>query len=654
MARGDLDTVGEMLAALSQACLPRHAPDPIQWLENVRWLSPESSHEVGPFRFNRAWYLETPQRAVIDPNVSEVVLNWASQAGKTEIWMNGILFFSVHAPAPALLVGPDWKSVKSLSSDRLRPMFRDARLYDSRGDTEEGAEMQRGGPGSDNSAFRMTLNGKMPLTIVHASSASALAQRPVRYLIFDETSRMPTEARGRAKEGDPIALGKVRQTTFGPDSKTIYVSSPVEEHQCRITELYEDSTKERYHSRCPLCGHLQILRLLEMDFVTALCRCQKCGQSHGQDAWQAEKGEWIAENPGVSRRGFWLNAFVSPFVRWETIFAEFREAAHRRDEGDESLFRVVVATRLAENFVERIEKMSEPEILLSRREQYPFEVPDQAKMIVAAIDTQQSWFEYLVTAAGPRGELWVLEAGQIQGRIETDAAAMYQELDRRLFQRRWQRPDGKAMAITRAFQDSGGHATSLVYHFCKLYARILIAYRGSHDLIGPWKRGTDTTAHARLIQGNANYLKDSLATRLAIAVAGPGFIHFDSRPEAGFDEEFFLQLLSERKEKRKRLGVITTRWVQTRERNEALDLMTMTLCILEMYRGRLDTMEPLITSDKKPDEKAGAQFGARKMIVHGVPLSDGVPEIGGLTGYGVTQKQPPFGFGKLPGSGVRF
>ena len=29
------------------------------------------------------------------------------------------------------------------------------------------------------------------------------------------------------------------------------------------------------------------------------------------------------------------------------------------------------------------------------------------------------------------------------------------------------------------------------------------------------------------------------------------------------------------KEKRKRLGVITTRWIQTRERNEALDLMVM-------------------------------------------------------------------------------
>jgi hypothetical protein len=41
-------------------------------------------------------------------------------------------------------------------------------------------DVPKGGPGSDNSAFRMTLAGRMPATLVHASSASALTQRPVR------------------------------------------------------------------------------------------------------------------------------------------------------------------------------------------------------------------------------------------------------------------------------------------------------------------------------------------------------------------------------------------------------------------------------------------------------------------------------------------
>src|SRR5262249_19077616 len=73
--------------------------------------------------------------------------------------------------------------------------------------------------------------------------------------------------------------------------------------------------------------------------------------------------------------------------------------------------------------------------------------------------------------------------------------------------------------------------------YCKLFARVMMAYRGSPDLVGPWNRGTDATAHARLIQGNADYLKNSLATRLAIAVPGPGYVHFNADSAAGFDED---------------------------------------------------------------------------------------------------------------------
>jgi phage terminase large subunit GpA-like protein len=647
-----LATVAEVRAALADACLPPPVADPIAWIQSTRWLSIESSREVGPFRFSRAHYLEEPQRAVLDPSVSEVVLDWCSQAGKTEIWLNALLYWSEHAPAPALLVGPDWKSAKSLSSDRIKPMMRDSKLFDSRGDLNEGAEIKRGGPGSDNSAFRMQLNGKMPLTIVHASSASALAMRPVRYLIFDEVSRMPVEARGRAREGDPLMLGRVRLSTFGDDSKTIYVSSPVEENQCRISELYEASTRERYHSKCPLCSNLQILRMPEMDFESATCRCLACGQSFGQDEWQAAKGEWIAENPGIPRRGFWLNAFVSPFVRWEVIFAEFREAVHRKEEGDESLFRVVVATRLAENFVEHVEKMSEPEILLSRREKYAAEVPDQAKVVVASVDTQATWLEYLVAAAGIRGEVWCLETGTIEGRIETDADAMYAEIDSRLFERRWKRPDGRAMAITRCLQDSGGHATHTVYRKCKERARVMMAYRGSHDIIGPWKRGVDGAAHMRLIQGNANYLKDSLATRLAIETPGPGYIHFNAEPAAGFDQEFFLQLLSERKEKRKRLGIITTRWTQTRERNEGLDLVCMVLCALELYRGMLDAMEPVVVSTTK---EGSQPFGARQMgLSEPIVYGENAIKLPSKAPFGAAGYPKKGGFGAVPGSGFKF
>jgi len=85
---------------------------------------------------------------------------------------------------------------------------------------------------------------------------------------------------------------------------------------------------------------------------------------------------------------------------------------------------------------------------------------------------------------GARGELWCLETGTIPGRIEVEGEAMYAELDQRLLNRRWQRPDGKFMQVSRAFQDSGGHASEIVHRMVKQRARVLWAYRGSGDLQG--------------------------------------------------------------------------------------------------------------------------------------------------------------------------
>ena len=659
--RGACDPgVAEILEALSKALAPPQQVDPIQWLEEHRRLSPESSRELGAFHFSRAPYLIEPQRAILDPDCREVVLNWSSQCVKSELWLNALLYWSVNSPAPALVVAPHWKSCKSLSSDRIKPMARDAHLG---WDYEKEREAQQlGGPGADNSAFRITLNGKMPLTIVHASSASALAQRPVKYLVFDEVSRMPAQAKGRAKEGDPIQLGKIRTTTYSDEYKAIYVSSPVELSQCRITELYEDSTRERWHSQCPECGHLQVLRLPEMDFETVTAKCLGCGQRFSQDAWQQGEGEWIAENPAHERRGFWLNVFASPFLRWETVYQEWRDACHAKEAGDSSLFRVVLGTRLAENFTEKVQLMSEPEILMSRREQYATPVPsNDCKIILAAIDTQKTWLEYLAVGVGVRGELWCLETGTINGRIDVDGEAMYAELDKRLLNRLWLRPGGKQMRVARAFQDSGGHAGEIVHRMARERARVLWAYRGSGDLQGPWKRGTDNLTHSRLIQGNASVLKEALAAKLDIVSPGPGYIHFPSNPEAGFDEEFFLQLLSERREKRMRNGVMTVHWVQTRERNEALDLVCMVLCCALTFRGAIDTMEAQTSSDvssnlthattqpansrTRPESVYGAQPGS---VLNPEPSKWGVQSqvVKQTTG------EPRCTWGVQPGSGL--
>ena len=92
--------------------------------------------------------------------------------------------------------------------------------------------------------------------------------------------------------------------------------------------------------------------------------------------------------------------------------------------------------------------------------------------------------------------------------------------------------------------------------------------------------------------------------------------------------------------------------MQIRIRNEALDLACMTLCCLDTYRGRLETMEPLVvsTNEKQPV----IQWGAQKKTLMGSDAGAGL-RLGGVAGFGTEPDSPRRpGFGALPGSGVSF
>src|SRR6516165_8983558 len=109
--------VAEVLEALSKAFSPPPKVDPIVWLEAHRRLSPESSRELGAFHFSRAPYLIEPQRAILDADTREVVLNWSSQCGKSELWLNALLYWSVNSPAPA------WWSLPTGRAARASPVI---------------------------------------------------------------------------------------------------------------------------------------------------------------------------------------------------------------------------------------------------------------------------------------------------------------------------------------------------------------------------------------------------------------------------------------------------------------------------------------------------------------------------------------------------
>ncbi len=575
----------EVLRELSQMARPTQRLDIVPWLEKHRRLSPESSAEPGRWSFDRFPYGREISRAIANPSMREVVISAASQVGKSELaTLNPILYWASVDPAPTLLVCPTLQACRSMSLDRLDPMLRDSLNLNGRWEKEE--------VGPESSMFRKSLGPGCQVSIVAGLSAVGLSMRPIRYLIFEELSRLPLMAKGRSPEGDAVSLGKVRTSTFRGSTKVIYSSSPVELESCRISALYEDSTQEHYYSRCP-AGHYQILALAEMNFETGACRCVTCEREYSQLEWLGNEGIWRAHSSHPFRRGFHLACWPSPLIDWRVVHAEWRQASHQAKSGDHSALRAVLGTRLGEPFVTSKEAIVEDD-LVGRREVYHCELPDQTKLIVAGIDTQDTYFAYLICAFGPGRETWLLEYGQILGRPDLDTAHMYAELEERVLNRTWKRQDGTPMQVRRALQDCGGHFHGIVCRETKRRYPRLIAFQGLSSLPqgAIWTIRDDTNERARIVKSDVNKVKDLVAGLLKVEAPGRGFVHVPKEPEggvaSGFDSEFFAQLASESRQPRYRNGVKSFQWVQTRARNEALDCLVMCLSSLESLRINLD------------------------------------------------------------------
>jgi phage terminase large subunit GpA-like protein len=158
-----------------------------------------------------------------------------------------------------------------------------------------------------------------------------------------------------------------------------------------------------------------------MNFESGMCRCVTCDREYSQLEWLGSEGVWRAHSSHPFRRGFHLACWPSPLIDWRAVHAAWREASHLAKAGDHSALRAILNTRLAEPFVSSKEAIAEDD-LSGRREVYQSELPDQAKLIVAGIDTQDSYFAYLVAAFGSGRETWLLEDGQILGKPDLDTA----------------------------------------------------------------------------------------------------------------------------------------------------------------------------------------------------------------------------------------
>ena len=520
-----------------------------------------------------------PTYAVTDPRVRTISVMAPTQEFKTELLLNALGYYAHQDPSPIMMIYPKVQLAEGVMLERIGPMVDETPILSSIAPPKKAKT-------SDRTVSRLVFDTGAELHMVGANSPTDLASRPKRIILADEIDKFPPSA---GKEGDPLALGEERQSTFW-NAKSIRACSPTQKGFSRIGREYEMSDQRRLFVRCAHCDEAQPLTFdrvrwdkdengqhmpqtagvvcrgcgtiwteaerrkaiqsvaLEQDLglrQTKPFRC--CGEDHkplnwtGSGHWN-EQGEALCpkcERPGIPVRHAGFNA-SKLYSLTQSLEQTVRKFLSSKD--DLSLLQVFTNTQLAELWEESGTAV-DPDSLLARREAYgPDSIPSGALVLTAGVDVQDNRLECEVVGWGAGRESWGVEYHVIHGDPSQDQ--VWHELDQILL-RTYRREDGLQMRIQAACIDSGGHHTERVYAFTKpRFGRRVYAIKGDGGNAKPiWpKRASKSKTRQVLFMVGTNAASDQIYGDLRVKRPGAGYCHF----AADYDQAWFTQLLAER------------------------------------------------------------------------------------------------------------
>jgi phage terminase large subunit GpA-like protein len=605
-------------------------PPPIlsvsEWADMYRRIASEFSSESGDWRTDKMPCM----KAIMDacsPNdpCKRVVVVKPSQSGGTEAAVLNMIGFTIDLnPRSMLVVFPTLELAEAFSRERLDPMI-------ALCPTLKAKVSDVGIRGRANETASTVRRKKYPggfANLVGANSTTGLSSRPVPIVIMDEVDRCLEKA---GREGNPTQLAATRATTFF-DRKEIYLSSPArQEEETGILQMYESSTLGELEVACPYCQTFQALDWDSFDLETASCACKACQRSFVQWQWQSTPQRWIERNPGhPDTRGFSIGWFVSPWVEWKTLATEWKEAVRMEQLGDNSLMRVFVNTRLAKAY-KKMGKRIEQDLYATRRETYRcheagagIELPEDVKIVTAAIDVQDSMLVYEIIGWGMGRESWGIEAGELQGDPRSQSGDVWKLADTFVYKRVLHWEDGTYTRPKLIFVDSGGHCTTEVYKYCKQRHPRAFSIKGKDGVVGTGMivntKRRESAVGNWLVRVGTDTLKEEFHSRMGVLKVGPGYCHFPMGEQGesvkGYDEEYFRQLVCEQRIlKYDKGGFAQYEWTKNRtDANDYLMCRCYARAALEYLKIPLDTMKKDAVTSIPKDEVHTIEVGTGKRI----------------------------------------
>ena len=286
-----------------------------EWAEEYRVLDTKSSAMPGAWSNSVAPYLTGIMDEFNNYETEEIIFCKPTQVGGTEALQNMIGYIVMQDPSPTMIVYPTDVLAKSISENRLQPMFRSTPELKKKYD-------------ENSSVLELQFEG-MYISLVGSNSPSGLASKPIRFLMMDEVDKYPGASN---KEADPIKLARERTKTF--HNRKIYITSTPTIKNGHIWKAKESADIEKhYFVPCPHCGEyiefkFSNIRFPDEEGMSYVDRaelsayvCQKCGCiiSDNDKHSMLRLGEWrtVRRSTKYARTvAFWINTLYSPFVRW--------------------------------------------------------------------------------------------------------------------------------------------------------------------------------------------------------------------------------------------------------------------------------------------------------------------------------------------------
>lgn len=627
----------ETVQSIKQLLAPPPRLKVSEWADAEAFIPDDGNAEPGKYRTSRMPWQAAMLDDVIDPTVQETFWMMCSQyAGKTMCGMlitehrikvlrsSTIVVYSTLKSAKRWMVRKFVKVVGATPC--MKGLLGDPRKRDS-----ESTALEREFPGG-------------ALTALGANSTSDFRGTTADGVLQDEIDDYED-----GDEGDPCALADRACETFSNPTK-LKMSTPKLAGFSRIAAGYESGDKQKYFVPCPCCGHMQHLITERMKFSFSdeehlrfpcnvsdhkwsigqyqsidtektIYVCESCERGwtddqriaaimsghpdnppvsifhtikdqYGFDATTCQsdyRAEWRATAPFTGIRSRHLNGMYAviglkqSFRNYLHMFAEKFLKAKR---GGRSKFQVWVNTFKTEPFEDEAEKVDWKDLKERAEELPPDALPDQAMVIIGAMDIQVDRVEILSVGWGDEQECWILEYEQIYG--DFDMPAFQDRVSEHLTKKRFKHRILGELAY-KMFAVDSGHQTKVkaVFKFCRKHVlNNFVAVKGFDSILGALYSVRKERAHRiNVFNLGTDMLKSTIFSNLKLADAGPNYIHLPKGKK--FDDAFFQSICSEKRiGKKLQNGSTVYQWhkLTSSKRNEVLDMLVYAFGMYEVMR----------------------------------------------------------------------